>query len=1012
MAGCKFSSEEGEGPCGDGFGVINDAHCYFYTPPAANGGCSVEFLEYPEAVIRSSGAYNLPKRRSDAVMYPFTAVSYGPEGPGAAHCGKVAKVDNCTVSFGRDDFDTSVIFLDYTPNELSFDFGYSDTWFAYLYDTGDDAGHVGTACYHIEEENESVTTTTSTTTTDPTTGEDTTSSSSDSVPGASTRCIPCAAFSCTAASTTLSYTADENLTGDPDCPHPTLFGFGTDSDKIAFSYNAMSTQLPNGIIDFEVSFDGVTYADAWDKTNNAGIAYTSTQSPWQGETTAGAGDGDEGFSDFEVYNLNDGVNASDFRIKFTVEPIYDDSGATTVFTGTRWIPTEILNNGTGWSVGDVIPITFTHRLPDNSLTTLTLNIKVTEIGNIPSQQEVPGFDIIRSNDTINGHTVIRAFHTEIGEFPYHILYLDGSGAAFTKDAQYTTNRNHIITTVAGHGIKDRAILVGLYEFLDKSIQFLTGDVNKEASDVFGDIKTPRAFISVNENGGISDINISAGAYSLDIGSFYTLNEDNPLDGYSSGDNIATSGGNGSGLTVDIDTTVVYDQDATIAVDEVDSVRINTPGSGYQAGDIVTISGGSAQIIILEVTSGGENLNLMKEPPDVGIGAPTDNNTAFSKKGEDDGNPDFKLQLTKDELKFKVLTDKDKKVDIQPINETKGGNNQVAKISTTITGGKITNITITNPGKGYTSISRPEIVINNFAQFKRETVGNDSYRDDYGEETRDIFSRTPESAVNSSDEGYMIMSEENFQGLETSFAAVPAERENVSAEPVINIKMDPDRERINQKSQQKYTSDITDPIKSLITPDYDISYLDNVDLDRGFVVDPAEPPLSYDIKGVIKDDLPRTKKTVTDNIDAVTQPVYPDYRVGDETKVESCTGSFTNLPTASKFTKYVMRQFRPDPTDVTEISVKLTCTPQDIGCAHFACPSPALTPNVNTTTTTDDGAGNSTSVNTQRTYTMSALMGPGCQEWTAEGKITMWHDLTRAAQTVVKAAKEYGNPFAD
>ena len=50
----------------------------------------------------------------------------------------------------------SEIFLDYTPTELSFDYGYSDTWFAYVYDTSDDAGHLGTACYHIEEMDEDV----------------------------------------------------------------------------------------------------------------------------------------------------------------------------------------------------------------------------------------------------------------------------------------------------------------------------------------------------------------------------------------------------------------------------------------------------------------------------------------------------------------------------------------------------------------------------------------------------------------------------------------------------------------------------------------------------------------------------------------------------------------------------------------------------------------------------------------------------------------------------------------
>ena len=110
--------------------------------------------------------------------------------------------------------------------------------------------------------------------------------------------------------------------------------------------------------------------------------------------------------------------------------------------------------------------------------------------------------------------ITRTFHTEIGEFPYHVVYLDGNGNDFVKDTQYTSSRNHIITAKAGYGIVDRAILVGLYEFLDKSLQFTTGDVNENAPDVFNTVSAPVAFISVDENGGISDINIDSGVYSF------------------------------------------------------------------------------------------------------------------------------------------------------------------------------------------------------------------------------------------------------------------------------------------------------------------------------------------------------------------------------------------------------------------------------------------------------------------------------------------------------------------
>ena len=39
-----------------------------------------------------------------------------------------------------------------------------------------------------------------------------------------------------------------------------------------------------------------------------------------------------------------------------------------------------------------------------------------------------------------------------------------------------------------------------------------------------------------------------------------------------------------------------------------------------------------------------------------------------------------------------------------------------------------------------------------------------------------------------------------------------------------------------------------------------------------------------------------------------------------------------------------------------------------------------------------------------------IRGPGCQPWTASGEMSIWHDLTRDARTVVRAAQAYGNPY--
>lgn len=53
-------------------------------------------------------------------------------------------------------------------------------------------------------------------------------------------------------------------------------------------------------------------------------------------------------------------------------------------------------------------------------------------------------------------------------------------------------------------------------------------------------------------------------------------------GYTAGTDVATTGGTGTGLTVDI----------TVNTDALDTVVINTAGSGYTVGDVITVAGGT------------------------------------------------------------------------------------------------------------------------------------------------------------------------------------------------------------------------------------------------------------------------------------------------------------------------------------------------------------------------------------------------------------------------------------
>ena len=143
----------------------------------------------------------------------------------------------------------------------------------------------------------------------------------------------------------------------------------------------------------------------------------------------------------------------------------------------------------------------------------------------------------------------------------------------------------------------------------------------------------------------------------------------------------------------------------------------------------------------------------------------------------------------------------------------------------------------------------------------------------------------------------------------------------------------------------------------------------------------------------------TKESV---ISEMTQEQIPEYTNYKETFVETVQGPFINLPAASPNTKYIMTQYRPDPTSSTTIKVTLSMDPVNVGKSHFVCNTPPGTSGG--TSTGSNGETITTS------YTMSPLLGPGCQPWSITGDMKIWHDLGRAGQAAKDAGEAYGNPF--
>ena len=482
-------------------------HCTRRRPQAvsSSAGVSTEYTEYPVTKFRA-GNYNIPKRTANAVMHDSifvpkqtlaggggTAYSDGGSSGSVGNCGKLRYTGCATGFFGAGDY-----VYDYYPNELSFDWQSSDTWIAYLFDTSGTpgAGGAGQNVYYIERCTDTSTTPASGTPGQPGYSAGTSESTS------STSCLPCSAHTCTPANTDVKYTyGGQNLTNDPDCPFPDLFGIGTQSTKIVFSYNSLSTTLPNGVTDVALSYNGATFVDVYDETLGIGSEYNSTQNPWQ--------TGEETFSTFEIYDeeVFDSETKSGFRVKVQIEPIMDETQTPAVFTGTKWTLLELMNPGSGYSVGEVYTLNYNHTHPDLTETTFTVDLKFTSIGPVQITQGQEGFDVLRTNDTLNGHKILRVYHTDLDNFPYHVAYLSGTGSDFEKDTQYTSSRNHIITAKAGYGIADRACLVGRYEFTEKSIQYVTASIDKNSPDVYNDVVLPEADATVT-NGKITSFTIT------------------------------------------------------------------------------------------------------------------------------------------------------------------------------------------------------------------------------------------------------------------------------------------------------------------------------------------------------------------------------------------------------------------------------------------------------------------------------------------------------------------------
>lgn len=542
----------------DGNACSSDKHCEKKVPDAENRAKVVIYETYPK--INYGNAQGVP---SNHVLYGSTPLSTGyantsytsPTGAdnAAASCGKEVKPLACG-------FLSSSLAFDNIPESLSFRWLDSDTFFVYVWDTGSNGGVIGTPCYYLVEETQSTSTTTTPGTPPPGggTGESTTE---DQAGG--TTCHPCTAFSCTPDVTTIKYECDSgDETGDPDAPYPTIFAVGTESEKIVFKYNSLSDQLPDGVTDFNfvVSADGIDQ-DVWDADLGSGDPIEISFNPWKS--------GEEFVTEYVVIEgpqLESGSKQG-LSIKVKIQPTLDTTVDPVVITGTTIEAVELIDPGQNYVVGDVYTISYTYIHNDNTTSVFSWDLRVTATGPVDTLISNPGFDILREGDTINGHIITNTFHTDLDNFQYHVVYIDGLGNNFAKDAQYTSSRNHVISVVSGYGIPDRAALIGNYEFTNKSIQFVQMNIDAGSPDVYNSVVQPTCSVSVS-GGQITGVTI--------------------LDGGAGWNTVQQTLGNDK-LQVEVTAPAVSSGryakvEGTFSGGVLTSIKILDPGSGYSSSD--------------------------------------------------------------------------------------------------------------------------------------------------------------------------------------------------------------------------------------------------------------------------------------------------------------------------------------------------------------------------------------------------------------------------------------------
>ena len=957
-------------------------------------------------------------------MYP-SFIKVG-EVPTRSDCGKEREIIDTIFSRGGDDENTYRVY-EHVPNELSLYPIYGDQWFMIQYDTYD--YFKGTPCKRFEtvdredswpdifEDEEGPP--------DPETGDPTTTTTqtqySGTVGSNEYICIPCTASQgqCRPSKSTITYnTPDGNLSGDDKNPYPTIWAVDTDSRYIVFKYNDLSTTVPDGIATIRI-----------DHNNQSQILWTDDASEGFMETSIGNWDQDDGgteliveFSDeIQTGSVQTG-DAGRFTIRIT--PIIEDlTNNVYTFAGSEIEIVELSNPGTGYSAGQTFNFSHTHTHDGGGTTTwnFTLTVEAVEDFEAPTGSTLA---LLNQGDTINGHSVVRTLHTDVINFQYHVMELDGNGSNFTKDTTYTSGRDHDITVTAGYGIADRATLVGLYEFRNKNIQYVTKQLRPDAPHYYDDIVAPVVRATVS-NGKISNATVISGGSGLDKLDKRKLEISTPQ--VKSGKRAKVKGNFSGG--------------------SLQSVTIIDGGSGYSSDSYQGNDGVTYTLPTIAIADFDKHSEKVLYESNISAGNPTDNyydevenNAIFDadgnkladgigkeiyrvddrkeKAGKATGFADIIAEDTDDtvidvyEVKyfrpkefFVGKTDRSLRftVDGRSIRATTGVKMKSPTRNTEYkyfqTGGEAKNFVKTMKDQGY--------------QAKLTTYKN-VYRRDYFQVLSDILEDEKAGrgfGKTMTDGTEVPLSKKDRRKIRTDRYESISEEERTSVEigpKYTNIR------RTDKLERTKLTRDTTDqfprPLDDVAKIFTDITRDNQSELESqrfAEAVKRADNPNDVqnsaqlyqnqlnDLESFYIDDLTHDEERDEDNF----------FRPKD-VEVRTVETSFQRLPCASRFQKYQIRQYVPDIRQKTsmDVSLKVEVPAIDPECTAYCGGLGGVIDagDIGDLVDFED-------VVITRTYGDIDIYG-GCQGFSASGTIDIYNDFSASAALFTSACEKMGNPF--